>query len=70
MFSGLRRMERTVFLDGARCDGGAHGGCQVGCLFFWNGTNSTNNGNDFGAYGPPDHSIRELTPGVSPTRRL
>ena len=35
VFSGLRRMERTVFLDGARCDGGAHGGCQVGCLFFW-----------------------------------
>ena len=25
-----------VFLDGLRCDGSAHDGCQRGCLFFWN----------------------------------
>jgi hypothetical protein len=33
--TGLRRMERTVFLQGLRCDGSAHGGCQAACLFFW-----------------------------------
>jgi len=32
---GLRSMNSTVFLDGLRCDGAAHGGCQRGCLFFW-----------------------------------
>jgi hypothetical protein len=25
-----------VFLEGLRCDGSAHDGCQRGCLFFWN----------------------------------
>jgi hypothetical protein len=30
-----RRMHHTVFLDGSRCDGSAHAGCQAGCLLFW-----------------------------------
>ena len=30
-----RRMERTLHLEGLRCDGSAHGGCQAGCLLFW-----------------------------------
>jgi hypothetical protein len=30
-----RQMDRTVHLDGLRCDGSAHGGCQAGCLLFW-----------------------------------
>jgi hypothetical protein len=30
-----RRMERAVHLEGVRCDGSAHGGCQAGCLIFW-----------------------------------
>ncbi len=30
-----RRMERCVHLEGARCDGAAHGGCQAACLMFW-----------------------------------
>ncbi len=30
-----RRMEHCVHLEGVRCDGGAHGGCQAGCLMFW-----------------------------------
>lgn len=34
-WSGLRGMERTVHLGLMRCDGGAHGGCQAGCLLFW-----------------------------------
>jgi hypothetical protein len=32
---GMRSMENAVFLDGLRCDGSAHDGCQRGCLFFW-----------------------------------
>lgn len=31
-----RRLENCVHLEGARCDGSEHGGCQAGCLFFWN----------------------------------
>lgn len=34
-WSGLRGMDGTVHLDGLRCDGTAHGGCQAGCLLFW-----------------------------------
>ena len=33
--SGMRRMERAVYLTGARCDGSAHGGCQTACQFLW-----------------------------------
>jgi hypothetical protein len=32
--TGLRRMENAVHLEGIRCDGEAHGGCQAGCLLF------------------------------------
>ena len=32
---GMRSMKNAVFLEGLRCDGSAHGGCQRGCLFFW-----------------------------------
>ncbi|HEU0203214.1 MAG TPA: hypothetical protein VFR86_22635 [Burkholderiaceae bacterium] len=30
-----RRMENAVHLEGGRCDGSAHGGCQADCVFFW-----------------------------------
>ncbi|MET0295751.1 MAG: hypothetical protein ABW042_12130 [Phenylobacterium sp.] len=33
--AGLRRMDGVVLLEGARCDGSAHDGCQRGCLMFW-----------------------------------
>jgi hypothetical protein len=32
---GMHRMERAVHLEGTRCDGQAHGGCQAGCLIYW-----------------------------------
>ncbi len=32
---GGLRMQRSVHLDGVRCDGEAHGGCQAACLIFW-----------------------------------
>ncbi|MGH7461449.1 MAG: hypothetical protein ACREMA_10520, partial [Longimicrobiales bacterium] len=34
--TGGRRMRDAVHLEGARCDGAAHGGCQADCVFFWN----------------------------------
>ena len=33
--SGLRRMRDTVILEGLRCDGSAHGGCQADCPALW-----------------------------------
>src|SRR5689334_2093498 len=30
-----RRMASAVHLEGLRCDGEAHGGCQAQCLLFW-----------------------------------
>ncbi len=33
--TGGRRMPAAVHLEGARCDGGGHGGCEAGCLIFW-----------------------------------
>jgi hypothetical protein len=32
---GIRRMANAVHLEGLRCDGSYHGGCQAGCLLFW-----------------------------------
>ncbi len=34
-YSGARRMFNTVHLEGTRCSGEAHGGCQARCLLFW-----------------------------------
>jgi hypothetical protein len=31
----IRRMTNAVHLEGLRCNGEGHGGCQAGCLFFW-----------------------------------
>jgi hypothetical protein len=30
-----RRLADAVYLDELRCDGGAHGGCQAECRFYW-----------------------------------
>lgn len=30
-----RRMQNAVHLEGLRCDGSAHGGCQAACLLYW-----------------------------------
>jgi hypothetical protein len=32
---GCLRMDGAVHLEGVRCDGLAHGGCQAGCMIFW-----------------------------------
>lgn len=36
--TGGRRMHGAVHLDGVRCDGSAHGGCEASCLIFWKET--------------------------------
>lgn len=33
--TGGRRMLNAVHLEGGRCDGAGHGGCQADCVFFW-----------------------------------
>ena len=33
--TGLRRLHDTVLLEGLRCDGSAHAGCQSGCALLW-----------------------------------
>src|SRR5258706_4218190 len=32
--TGGRRLHQTVHLQGVRCDGAGHGGCEAGCLMF------------------------------------
>lgn len=32
---GIRKMDNTVVMEGLRCDGSAHGGCQARCQLFW-----------------------------------
>jgi hypothetical protein len=34
-WTGMHRMDGAVHLEGVRCDGQAHGGCQAGCLIYW-----------------------------------
>jgi hypothetical protein len=34
-YEGSRRMRDTVHLEGMRCDGSAHGGCQALCPMYW-----------------------------------
>ena len=33
--TGGLRLRHTVHLQGLRCDGSGHGGCEAGCLMFW-----------------------------------
>ncbi len=33
--TGGRKLAQSVHLEGLRCDGRAHGGCDAGCLLFW-----------------------------------
>src|ERR1700727_197761 len=31
----IRRMKDSVHLEGTRCDGSGHSGCEASCLIFW-----------------------------------
>jgi hypothetical protein len=35
-YRGSRRMHDCVLLDGVRCDGSGHDGCQAACRVYWN----------------------------------
>jgi hypothetical protein len=34
-WTGMYRIRDAVHLEGSRCDGQAHGGCQAGCTIYW-----------------------------------
>jgi hypothetical protein len=48
--TGGRRMADAVHLEGARCDGQAHGGCMADCVFFWKEAWLTRAGADEGTH--------------------
>jgi hypothetical protein len=61
----LRRLTDSVHLDGIRCDGADHGGCQAGCLIFWKEAwlkRSTES--QLG----PDGTMRNVTAGEAPKK--
>jgi hypothetical protein len=66
----LRWLDDTVHLDGLRCDGSAHGGCQAKCLTFWK-TSWLKRVFDSG-YEPPTHTDddTELLARLGPTTSL
>ncbi len=59
----IRRMKDAVHLEGIRCDGTGHDGCQAGCLIFWKEAwlKRTGNSNDV----VPAESLRRAV--ASPT---
>lgn len=64
----IRRMTDSVHLEGLRCDGNAHGGCQAGCLIFWKEAWLKR----AGKLAEIDGSSKTLTPNlqVSPPRQI
>lgn len=70
-WSGLRSMDRTVHLAMLRCDGGAHGGCQAGCLLFWKEAWLRRVDEVSDALRPGDHAAPDpiLDPSVGPWLR-
>ena len=78
--TGGRKLDRTVHLEGSRCDGRAHGGCQAECNLFWkeawlervDGAKASNDvvpvrKGDFTA-AQLDKSTRVSEPGTEPVR--
>ena len=63
--TGGRRMRDAVHLEGIRCDGSAHGGCQAACLIFWKSAwlrrvdGTPAEGLEVSAH-PPDEVLRRL----------
>jgi hypothetical protein len=62
----IRRMKDSVHLEGARCDGSGHGGCQAGCLIFWKEAWLKRAENDVVSA----DSLRQTTASVPPTGGL
>jgi hypothetical protein len=57
-WTGMHRMHNAVHLEGLRCDGSAHGGCQAGCLLYWN--------EDWVQRVEPGEALTETAPDPSP----
>jgi hypothetical protein len=57
-----RRMSAAVHLEGLRCDGQAHGGCQAGCLIFWKGAWLKEAGTDETVADAPKTAHQEASP--------
>lgn len=62
----IRRMKDSVHLDGLRCDGMAHEGCQAGCLIFWKEAWLKRADVDF----VPEVSVHPVTPVSTPVGGL
>jgi hypothetical protein len=60
----IRRMKDSVHLEGVRCDGSGHDGCQAGCLIFWKEAWLKRAGNNLISAGNLRHS-QVVSPDVS-----
>lgn len=61
-YIGGRRLLNTVHLEGLRCDGAAHGGCNALCLVFWKEAWLRK------VDGPADASVQEAEAPAGPER--
>ena len=63
--TGGRRLHNSVHLDGERCDGSSHGGCQAECLNFWKEAwlvnESEAQSSDQPEDEPAEHALQELS---------
>jgi hypothetical protein len=57
--TGLRRMKGVVSLEGVRCNGGGHGGCQAGCQILWKTAWLKKAGRDSSKTELPGKSLKE-----------
>jgi len=53
----IRRLKDAVHLEGIRCDGTAHDGCQAGCLIFWKEAWLRRAGSDYSVF--PAEGLRQ-----------
>lgn len=58
----IRRMIDSVHLEGLRCDGSGHDGCQAGCLIFWKEAWLKRVSNDIVPAENLQHPLRTATP--------
>jgi len=66
--AGIRLLGGNVFLEGLRCDGAFHEGCQRGCLFFWNEAWLKPVGDGISPLPPGEGpGVRASPPGEAPT---
>ena len=62
----IRRMTDTVHLEGLRCDGSGHDGCQAGCLIFWKESWLKRSKSDV----VPAENLHPSTPNAAPPEQI